>query len=52
MKIKIPKNKQIIQDMEPIFQHIETLYQDIKKSEILYTQYIHELSQEAMPSSK
>jgi type I restriction-modification system DNA methylase subunit len=52
MKIKIPKNKQIIQDMEPMFQHIETLYQDIKKSEILYTQYIHELSQEAMPSSK
>jgi type I restriction enzyme S subunit len=48
-KIKIPKNNQLIQDLEPIFQEIETLQNEVKLSEELYKQYIQELSQEAIP---
>lgn len=49
IKIKIPKNKQIIQDLEPIFQQIETLQYEVKSCEELYNNLIQELSQEAMP---
>lgn len=49
--IKIPKNKQLIQDLEPTFQEIENLQHDIHLAEKRYKQYIQELSQEAMPSS-
>jgi type I restriction-modification system DNA methylase subunit len=47
--LKIPKNKQIIQDLEPIFQQIETLQYEVKFAEELYNNLIQELSQEAMP---
>jgi len=50
IKIKLPKNKQLIQDLEPTFQQIETLQNEVKTAETLYQQYIEELSQEAMPT--
>ena len=49
IKIKIPKNKQIIQELEKIFQQIETLESEVKVAEELYKNLIQELSQEAMP---
>jgi restriction endonuclease S subunit/type I restriction-modification system DNA methylase subunit len=50
IKIKIPKNKQLIQDLEPKFQQIETLQTEVKLAEELYKQYIKELSEEAIPN--
>ena len=50
IKIKIPKNKKIIEDMEPLFKEIETLQNDVKKAEELYKQLINELSKEAIPN--
>jgi type I restriction enzyme S subunit len=51
IKIKIPKNKQLISDLEITFQQIETLQNDVRSAESLYKQYIKELSQEAMPDN-
>jgi hypothetical protein len=50
IKIKIPKNKQFIDELEETFQQIETLQQEVKMADNLYNQYIQELSQEAMPT--
>ena len=50
IKIKIPKNKTLIEDIEPLFKEIETLQNDVKKAEELYKQLIKELSQEAIPN--
>ena len=50
LKIKIPKNKQYIQDMEILFQEIETLQPQIKEEDDLYKKYIQELSNEAIPN--
>ena len=50
IKIKIPKNKQLIQDLEPKFQQIETLQTEVKKAEELYKKYIKDLSEEAIPN--
>jgi type I restriction-modification system DNA methylase subunit len=50
LKIHIPKNKTLIEDMEPLFKEIETLQSDVKKAEELYKQLIKELSQEAIPN--
>jgi restriction endonuclease S subunit len=49
IKIKIPKNKKLIEDLEPTFQQIETLQNEVKTAEELYKQYIKELSEEAIP---
>ena len=49
IKIKIPKNKQFIQDLETTFQEIEILQNDVKTAEELYKKLIQELSQEAIP---
>ena len=49
IKIKIPKNKQLIQELELVFQQIETLQNEVKIVEELYKQLIQELSQEAIP---
>ena len=49
LKIKIPKDKQLIQDLEVTFQQIETLQNEVKTADELYKQYIQELSQEAIP---
>lgn len=49
IKIKIPKNKNIIKDLENTFQQIETLQCEVKVAEELYKILIKELSQEAIP---
>lgn len=49
LKIKIPKNKQLIQDLESIFKQIETLQNEVKIADELYKQLIQELSNEAIP---
>ena len=48
LKIKIPKNKQLIKDLEPIFDDIEKLLGEVKEAETLYNQLIKELSAEAI----
>jgi len=50
IKIKIPKNKQLIIDMNPLFEDIEILQYEMKEAEILYKQYINELYEEALPN--
>ena len=47
--LKIPQNKQFIQDLETTFQQIETLQNEVKTTEELYKKLIKELSQEAIP---
>jgi len=49
IKIKLPKNKKLIDDLNPIFQEIEEHQQAVKNADELYKQYIHELSNEAIP---
>jgi len=49
IKIKIPKNNQLIQELEITFHQIETLQTDVKIVDGLYKQLIQELSQEAIP---
>jgi len=51
-KIKLPKNKQLIKDFDPLFQQIETLQTELKEAEELYKKLIKELSEEAIPSNK
>ena len=50
LKIKIPKNKQLIQELETTFQQIETLKNDVKIADELYKQLIQDLSKEAIPT--
>ncbi len=47
IKIKIPENKQLIQDLDASFQQIETLQSEAKLADELYKTYITELSKEA-----
>lgn len=49
IKIKIPKNKQLIQDLEPTFDEIEKLQGEVKEAEMLYNKLIKDLSNEAIP---
>jgi restriction endonuclease S subunit len=49
IKIKIPKNKQLIKDLDPTFDEIEKLQGEVKEAETLYNQLIKELSDEAIP---
>ena len=49
IKIIIPKNKQLINDLEPTFDEIEKLHEEVKEAETLYNQLIKELSDEAIP---
>lgn len=48
IKIKIPKNKQLIKDLEPTFKQIETLHKEVKEAYNLYKQLIQELKEEAI----
>lgn len=50
IKIKLPKNKTLIQDLEQTFQQIETLQTEVKIAEELYKKYIKDLSEEAIPN--
>jgi restriction endonuclease S subunit len=49
MKLLIPKNKQLIKDLDPTFEEIEKLLVEVKEVETLYNQLIKELSDEAIP---
>ena len=51
LKIKIPKNKQLIKDLEPTIDEIEKLQGEVKEAETLYNNLIKELSDEAMPKT-
>ncbi len=48
LKIKIPKNRDLIKALEPTFAQIETLQNEIKSCETLYKTYIEELSKDAI----
>ena len=52
LKIKIPKNKQLIKDLEPTFQEIENLQTEMKDAETQYNKLIKELSEEAIPTNQ
>ena len=52
IKIKLPNNKQLIKDFDPLFQQIETLQTELKEAETQYKQFIEELSEEAIPPNK
>ena len=52
IKIKLPKNKQLIKDFDPLFQQIEKLQTELKEAETQYKQFIEELSEEAIPPNK
>ena len=51
IKIKIPKNNQHIKDLEPTFNEIDKLHEEVKEAETLYNQLIKELSEEAIPNN-
>ena len=50
IKIKIPKNKKVIEDLEALVKEIEILQNDVLKANELYKQLINELSKEAIPN--
>lgn len=50
--IKFIENKKLIQNLEPTFQKIETLQNEMREAETLYKQLIKELSEEALPNNK
>ena len=52
IKLKIPKNKKLIKDFEPLFEKIEKLQIEMKEAELKYKKLIKELSEEAIPSNK
>jgi hypothetical protein len=51
LKIKIPKNKKLIQKLEPIFEDIGKIQSEMKEAETEYKQLIKELSEEAIPNN-
>ena len=48
IKISIPKDKSLITALEPKFQEVEKLQDEIKQADTLYKQYIDELSKAAI----
>ena len=48
IKLKIPKNKQLIKDMEPQFQELEQLHVDVKNADKKYKDLIEALKNEAI----
>jgi type I restriction-modification system DNA methylase subunit len=50
IKLKIPKNKKLIKDFDPLFQEIEKLQTEMKEVESQYKKLIKELSEEAIPT--
>ena len=51
LKIKIPKDKKLIKDFEPLFEEIEKLQTELKEADSQYKQFIKELSEEAIPTT-
>ena len=52
IKIKLPKNKKLIKDFDPLFQEIEKLQTEMNEVELQYKKLIKELSEEAIPPNK
>ena len=52
LKIHIPKDKKIMQNLEPTFQEIDNLQNEMKEEEIKYKKLIKELSEESIPSQE
>ena len=52
LKIKIPKNKKLIKDFDPLFEELEKLQIEMKEAELEYKKLIKELSEEAILSNK
>ena len=52
LKLKIPKNKKLIKDLEPLFEKIEKLQIEMTEAELEYKKLIKELSEEAILSNK
>lgn len=52
IKLHIPRDKSLIQKLDPIFQQIEQLHVEVKNADILYNKLIKELADEAIPPSK
>uniref|UniRef100_A0A6C0CYD7 Type I restriction modification DNA specificity domain-containing protein n=1 Tax=viral metagenome TaxID=1070528 RepID=A0A6C0CYD7_9ZZZZ len=48
LKIKIPKDKSLIDSLNPTFNEIDSLNEEIPKQEKLYQQYLNELKSEAI----
>lgn len=48
IKIKLPKNRDLIKVLEPIFAEIEALQSDVKRAEAQYKAFIQELSKDAI----
>lgn len=46
--LPIPKDKKLIEDLEPLFNKIEIYQNKIKENDLLYKQYIKELSDESI----
>jgi restriction endonuclease S subunit len=51
VKIPIPKDKSLITSIEPTFQEIEKLQNEVKQAETLYKQYLDELAKAAIKQS-
>jgi len=52
IKINIPKNKQLIKNLEPLFKEVETLQNDVKIAEETYNKLIKELADDAIITDK
>lgn len=48
IKLKIPKDKTLITNLDPTFAEIERLQDEVKQADTLYHQYIDELAKEAI----
>jgi len=48
IKIKIPKDKSLIDNLEPLFNEIEELHKEIKEFDKTYNNYIQELAKSAI----
>ena len=51
LKISIPKDKSLITALEPKFEEIEKLQDEVKQAEALYKQYLDELATAAIKKS-
>jgi restriction endonuclease S subunit len=52
IKIKFPKDKKLIKDLESLFQEIEKLQIEMKEAKLQYKKIIKELSEEAILTNK
>ena len=48
IKIPIPTNKELLNELEPLFKEVEELNENIEKTKIKYKKLIEELGNEAI----